>query len=92
MNGRYRRIATEADGSLRSLTAGLLLRTEGKRLRLVDAATGEPLPWGEELGAQISRKGRRGKQPRNGRTRRLLRGGALEEELERLRRELKRGS
>ena len=78
VNGRYRRIAAEADGSLRSLTTGLLLRTEGKRLRLVDAATGEPLPWIEERDAEIlqERAARR----------------ALEEELERLRRELKRGS
>jgi Uma2 family endonuclease len=77
-NGRYRRIAAEADGSLRSLTTGLLLRTEGKRLRLVDAATGEPLPWDEERDAEIFRE-------------RAARLG-LEEELERLRRELKSGS
>ena len=78
VSGRYSRIAAEADGSLRSLTTGLLLRTEGKRLRLVDAATGEPLPWDEERDAEVFRE-------------RAARLG-LEEELERLRRQLKQGS
>ncbi|HEY4564400.1 MAG TPA: Uma2 family endonuclease, partial [Thermoanaerobaculia bacterium] len=37
VNGRYRPIDPEPDGSLRSLTTGLLLQVEGTRLRLVDA-------------------------------------------------------
>ena len=73
VNGRYQRIAPEPDGSLRSLTTGLLLRTEGKKLRLVDAATGEPLPWSEELDAQLEQE----KSTRR----------ALEQELDRLRHE-----
>lgn len=73
VHSRYQRIAPEADGSLRSLTTGLLLRTEGQKLRLVDAATGEPLPWDEELHAQLE-------QERAARR-------SLEQELSRLRRE-----
>jgi Uma2 family endonuclease len=73
VKGRYQRIVPQTDGSLQSLTMGLLLRTEGKRLRLVDAATAEPLPWSEELDAQLERE----KTARR----------ALEEELERLRQE-----
>ena len=47
--GRYRPIRLEKDGSLVSRTTGLTLRPEGLRLRLVDTATGEPLPWREEI-------------------------------------------
>ena len=72
-NGRYQRIPPEADGSLRSLATGLLLRTEGKKLRLVDAATGKPLAWSEELDAQLDQE----KASRS----------ALEQELDRLRSE-----
>jgi Uma2 family endonuclease len=45
----YQPIPRSADGSLHSLTTGLLLRGEGKRLRLVDAATGAPLLWSDEI-------------------------------------------
>jgi Uma2 family endonuclease len=55
VNGRYQRIEPEADGSLRSLTTGLLLRIEGPRLRLVDAGTGEPLLWNEERDEELER-------------------------------------
>jgi Uma2 family endonuclease len=48
-NGRYQRLAAEADGSLRSLTTGLILRPEDTGLRLVDAETGKPIPWDVEL-------------------------------------------
>lgn len=54
-NGRYQPIAPEADGSLRSLTTGLLLRTEGVRLRLVDAGTGERLLWDSECDELLDR-------------------------------------
>jgi Uma2 family endonuclease len=43
VGARYQRIVPEADGSLMSQVTGLRLRTEGERLRLLDAATGEPL-------------------------------------------------
>jgi Uma2 family endonuclease len=46
---RYRRIAFEPDGSLISWTTGLRLCREGERLRLVDLATGQPLPSYQEL-------------------------------------------
>jgi Uma2 family endonuclease len=44
----YVPVSLETDGSLLSRTAGLLLRTEGERLRLVDPVTGRPLLWPEE--------------------------------------------
>jgi Uma2 family endonuclease len=50
-SGRYVRISPERDGSLLSRTTGLVLRTEGRRLRLVDPATGRLLPWPEEEAA-----------------------------------------
>jgi Uma2 family endonuclease len=46
--GRYVPMSREPDGSLSSQTTGLLLRSEGERLRLVDPATGRRLPWPEE--------------------------------------------
>jgi Uma2 family endonuclease len=49
--GRYRRLPLEKDGSLLSRTTGLLLKPEGKRLRLMDAVTGERILWEEELRA-----------------------------------------
>ena len=49
--GRYQAIAPEADGSLSSRTTSLRFKPEGKRLRLVDAVTGEPLLWSEEEAA-----------------------------------------
>ncbi|HTG31536.1 MAG TPA: Uma2 family endonuclease [Thermoanaerobaculia bacterium] len=54
-NDRYQRIEPEMDGSLRSLATGLLLRIEGPRLRLVDAATGERILWEEERDEELAR-------------------------------------
>jgi Uma2 family endonuclease len=48
-SGSYQPILPAVDGSLTSRTTGLTLRPEGKRLRLVDMATGEPLLWTDEL-------------------------------------------
>jgi Uma2 family endonuclease len=48
-NGRYQRLPAGPDGSLRSLTTRLILRPEDTGLRLVDAETGETLPWEGEL-------------------------------------------
>ncbi len=42
-NGEYRPMKLAADGSLESEVTGLTLRREGHHLRLVKAATGEPL-------------------------------------------------
>jgi Uma2 family endonuclease len=92
VNGRYQPIMPEPDGSLRSRTTGLLLRTEGKRLRLVDAATGEPLLWDEERDAALQQEQavRRAAEERADLEASARR--ALEEELQRLRRELGRDS
>lgn len=49
--GRYQAIAPEVDGSLLSRTTSLRFKPEGKRMRLVDAVTGEPVLWSEEEAA-----------------------------------------
>jgi len=48
-HGRYLAVPQQEDGSLVSETTGLLLGSEGEKLRLVNAVTGEPLPWIGEL-------------------------------------------
>lgn len=48
-DGRYRRISPEPDGSLVSWTTGLRLRREGKHLRLIELASGQPLLSFEEV-------------------------------------------
>ncbi len=48
VGGRYRQIPLEPDGSLLSQATGVLFRAEGDRLRLTDAATGEPVLRSEE--------------------------------------------
>jgi Uma2 family endonuclease len=47
--GRYQRLPANPDGSLHSLTTGLILRPVDSGLRLVDAETGELVPWEGEL-------------------------------------------
>lgn len=81
VNGRYRPIDPEADGSLRSLTTGLILQVESTRLRLVDAVTGERLLWDDELDEKVDRE-------KTAREIAEQRAAALEEELARLRRKL----
>lgn len=49
--GRFRPMLPEADESLLSRTTDLRLKPEGERLRLVDAVTGVPLRWPEEVEA-----------------------------------------
>src|SRR3982750_604103 len=78
VNGRYRPVEAEPDGSLRSLTTGLILQIEGTRLRLVDAVTGERLLWDDELDEKVDAAEQR--------------AAALEEELARLRRKLAEGA
>lgn len=82
--GRYQPAPTEADGSLRSLTTGVTLRTEGLKARLVKTATGEPILRFEE-----SEAGRRAAEERARAAE--DRSRSLEEEVARLRRELQRG-
>ena len=93
--GRYRPIETASDGSIASEALGLLLRIDGDELRLVDPATGTPLPnlaeaydkarRGEEArrGAEVAREAAEARAAAEAAARR-----AVEEELARLRREL----
>lgn len=78
---RYRRIEPEPDGALRSLTTGVTFQPEGQDLRLIETATGKPLPVLKEVGDQIERE-RAARQEAEDRAR------AAEEELARLRREI----
>jgi Uma2 family endonuclease len=55
IDGRYQRIEPELGGSLRSRSTDLLLRVEGLRLRLVDAVSGEPLLWDDEIEDELER-------------------------------------
>lgn len=48
VNGKYRPIQPQPDGSLLSETTGVLFRFEGERLQLTDAATGRLLLRNEE--------------------------------------------
>jgi Uma2 family endonuclease len=88
--GRYQPIPLEPDGSLLSRTTGLRLRIEGENLRLIDEATGERLLFVEEeraarLAERAARLAAEQRAEQEARARR-----ALEEEIERLRRELGR--
>jgi Uma2 family endonuclease len=81
--GRYRRMEPLADGSLSSRSTGLTFRPQGQEIRLVETATGKPLPTIEETAAQIDHE-------RVARINAEERAQAAEEEIARLRRELER--
>jgi Uma2 family endonuclease len=51
---RYQPIPLAEDGTLLSRTTGLIFRPEGRRLRLVDAITGEPLAWQDEVDSALA--------------------------------------
>lgn len=53
VNGLYRAIRPNPDGTLDSRTTGLTLQIEGKNLRLIDTVTGERLPWVDEIRDQL---------------------------------------
>ncbi|HEY4588969.1 MAG TPA: Uma2 family endonuclease, partial [Thermoanaerobaculia bacterium] len=54
VEGRYRSIPAEPDGSLHSLVTGLILRPEAdSRLRMVDAGTGEPVLTDSEIADRL---------------------------------------
>lgn len=55
LRGRYQPIPLSEDGTLLSRTTGLRMKSEGKRLRLIDAATGERILWPEETEAARAR-------------------------------------
>jgi Uma2 family endonuclease len=98
-NGVYRPINPNPDGSLFSRTTDLFLRVDGSKLRLVDAVTGEELPWDEEIEPRLTERAvraeeratreaeaRRAAEERAARDAEARR--AAEEEIARLRREL----
>jgi Uma2 family endonuclease len=86
--GRYRRMASEPDGTLVSRATSLRLRREGEHLRLVDLGTGRPLPSFEDLQEECHRQADELRR----RAEKLRRQDAelrqVKEELARLRREL----
>jgi Uma2 family endonuclease len=83
--GRYKPIPPEADGSLLVRTTSLRLKPEGKRLRMVEAATGKPILWTEEetVARQDAEAARQAAEARTAEAEERIR--ALEQELERLR-------
>ncbi len=83
----YQPISRMADGSLPSTTTGLILRPEGARLRLVDAATGVPLLWEEEIEAARKEAEERARVAEERADREAAARRALEAELARLRAE-----
>jgi Uma2 family endonuclease len=84
---RFQPIPLEADGSLRTLTTGLSLRPEGKRLRLVETATARPILWHEELEAAFAQEATARRAEAAARKAAEERLRALEEEISRLRRQ-----
>lgn len=87
-DGRYRRIPSEPDGALVSWTTGLRLRREGEHLRLVDLASGEPLPSYEEISEELHRKDEELHRKDEALLRKDEEIRSLQDELVRLRREL----
>jgi len=83
--GCYQPIPLAEDGTLLSRTTGLIFRPEGRRLRLVDAVTGEPLPWREELEVALAQEAAARRAEAAARRNAEERVRALEAELERLR-------
>jgi len=49
VNGRYQSIPLEPDGSFQSRTVGVTFRMEGRGVRLLGTATGEPILSNEEV-------------------------------------------
>lgn len=95
VKGRYFGIPLEKDGSLVSQTAGVVLRRENGRARLVNAATGEPLPYVEELEGlrraaedRADQEAKARRKESEARRAAEARAAAAEEELARLRREI----
>jgi Uma2 family endonuclease len=90
LRGRYQSIPLEQDGSLLSRVTGLRMKPEGKRLRLIDASTGEMLPWPEEsetarVRAEVARR-----KEEEARHAAEARAQAAEERLQALEKELDR--
>jgi Uma2 family endonuclease len=86
--GRYWRLPAEPDGSMVSSTTGLRLCREGEHLRLIDLASGQPLPSFEEVWGDNQRQARELRRQAERIRRKDEKIRSLEEELARLRREL----
>ncbi|HEX6901818.1 MAG TPA: Uma2 family endonuclease [Thermoanaerobaculia bacterium] len=80
LKGEYLSIPPAADGSVTSRTTGLVFRPEGDWVRLVDAATGEPLPTTDEWREKAD-------QEAEARRKAEARAREFEEEIARLRRQ-----
>jgi Uma2 family endonuclease len=87
-SGRYQPVASSPDGSLFSRTTGLTLRIEGKKLRLIDADTGEKILWDDELEPRLKEAEERAARAEERVAREAEARRAAEEEIARLRREL----
>jgi Uma2 family endonuclease len=55
IDGKYRRVEPAADGSLTSRTTGVVLRPEGKHIRVVDHTTGAIFLRNEELQDEVKK-------------------------------------
>jgi Uma2 family endonuclease len=88
VRGRYEPLSPASDGSLLSRATGLTLKVEGLKLRLIDIASGEPLPWVEELDIRALKAEERAEIEAAARHAAEERVRGLEAELARLRREL----
>jgi Uma2 family endonuclease len=86
--GHYQPLPANPDGSLFSRTTGLILRVEGIKLRLVDAATGEELLWDEEYAPRLKEAEERAAREAEARRAAEERAAQAEAEITRLRREL----
>ncbi len=90
VKGRYRELPHEPDGSLLSRTTGVRLVLEEPLVRLVDAVTGKRLLRSEEKNAAIQAAEARARSAEARAEEETAARRVLEQELERLRRQLRR--
>lgn len=83
--GRYQPLVQRVDGALESRTSGLILKPEGRQLRLVDKETGQVLLWAEEEAEARLAAEKLAGQEAEARRAAEERVRALEEEIKRLR-------
>jgi Uma2 family endonuclease len=92
--GEYVQLMPAADGSLGSRELGLRMRAEESMLRLIDAATGTPIPTRDERAEQERRakeqERQRAEQERRAKEQERQRADALAKKVERLEAELDR--
>jgi len=90
VGGSFKAMSASAQGTLRSKELGLILRPEGKQLRLVDPRKGQALPTLEEAAELAQAQFQRAKKESRRAAREAQRADAAEAELARLRGEQKR--